>query len=81
MVADTIWRTQKHGKFAQSDFVKLPRFSKAKECFETQTDFSLVGETFKKPRYADYPEDLSRWLEKRIFALLQIQRTRICFFG
>ena len=42
-----------------------PVFQKAKECFENQSIFSLVGETFKKPRYADYPEDLSRWLEKK----------------
>lgn len=47
-----------------------PAFQKAKECFETQTDFSLVGETFKKPRYADYPEDLSRWLEKKDICLI-----------
>lgn len=42
-----------------------PVFQKAKECFENQSIFSLVGGTFKKPRYADYPEDLSRWLEKK----------------
>ena len=42
-----------------------PVFQKAKECFENQSIFSLVGETFKKPRYADHPEDLSRWLEKK----------------
>ena len=42
-----------------------PVFQKAKECFENQSIFSLVGETYKKPRYADYTEDLSRWLEKK----------------
>ncbi len=42
-----------------------PVFQKAKECFENQSMFSLVGETYKKPRYADYSEDLSRWLEKK----------------
>ena len=24
-----------------------------------------MGETYKKPRYADYTEDLSKWLEKK----------------
>lgn len=42
-----------------------PDFQKAKECFDKQSAFKMVGETFKKPRYADYPEDLSRWLEKK----------------
>ena len=42
-----------------------PVFQKAKECFENQSVFSLVGETYKKPHYSDYPEDLSRWLEKK----------------
>ena len=42
-----------------------PAFQKAKECFDKQSAFKMVGETFKKPRYTDYPEDLSRWLEKK----------------
>ena len=44
---------------------RSPVFQKAKECFENQSVFSLVGETYKKPHYSDYPEDLSRWLEKK----------------
>ena len=30
-----------------------PVFQKAKECFENQSVFSLVGETYKKPHYSD----------------------------
>lgn len=42
-----------------------PVFKKAKECYENQNIFTLVGENFKKPRYADYPEDMRIWLEKK----------------
>lgn len=42
-----------------------PVFQKAKECFENQHFFDMVGETYKKPHYPDLPSDLSRWLEKK----------------
>lgn len=57
-----------------------PDFQKAKECFDKQSTFKMVGETFKKPRYADYPEDLSRWLEKKTFASSPTRRTLTFFF-
>ena len=40
-------------------------FQKAKECFENQDIFDFVGETYKKPHYPDYPQDVSLWLEKK----------------
>lgn len=42
-----------------------PVFQKAKECFDNQTSFKMVGETYKKPRYQNYSEDLQQWLERK----------------
>lgn len=40
-------------------------FQNAKKCFENQDIFQFVGETYKKPHYPDYPQDVALWLEKK----------------
>lgn len=52
-------------KLRELALASSPVFAKAKECYEQQNIFKLVGENFKKARYADYPEDMRVWLEKK----------------
>lgn len=40
-------------------------FLAAKEAFEEQSEFVMEGETYKRKRYPDMPEDISLWLERR----------------
>lgn len=40
-------------------------FQKARESYEQQSVFQLVGNCYKKPHYLDQPEELRVWLERR----------------
>lgn len=46
-----------------------PSAKKALKAYEGQSIFTLKGEEFKRPKYADKPENLRVWLEKRSFSL------------
>ena len=48
-----------------------PAAKKALKAFEKQSVFTLEGEDFKRPHYADKPANLRPWLEKRNFSLLR----------
>lgn len=42
-----------------------PDFLKAQKFFASQSLFHMEGECYKRPRYAEQPESLRQWLERR----------------
>lgn len=42
-----------------------PVFLKALDCYESQTDFAIGGETYKRSKYPDQPENIRQWLDRK----------------
>lgn len=42
-----------------------PAFLSALSCYETQKEFVIGGEMFKRSRFPDQPEDLRLWLDRK----------------
>lgn len=42
-----------------------PAFLKALECYESQDEFVIGGETYKRSKFPDQPENLRLWLDRK----------------
>lgn len=42
-----------------------PTYMSANEILRDNSEFELMGDNYKRPRYSDYPEEARQWLEKR----------------
>lgn len=42
-----------------------PAFLSAKECYESQKEFILEGDMYKRSKFPDQPEDLKLWLDRK----------------
>lgn len=42
-----------------------PAFLKALKCYESQNEFVLGGEMYKRSKYPDQPENLKSWLDRK----------------
>ncbi len=42
-----------------------PAFLKALECYESQNEFIIGGEMYKKSRFPDQPENIRSWLDRK----------------
>lgn len=47
-----------------------PIFQKAKECYDSQNEFTLFGEEYKKDMFADAPEGAREWLNKKYLCVI-----------
>lgn len=44
---------------------KYPAFIKALECYESQSQFVIGGEMYKRSKFPDQPENLRTWLDRK----------------
>jgi uncharacterized protein (DUF2461 family) len=44
---------------------KHPLFLKALKCYESQTQFVIGGEMYKRTKFPDQPENLKTWLDRK----------------
>lgn len=44
---------------------KHPAFMKALECYESQNQFIIGGELYKRSKFPDQPENLKTWLDRK----------------
>ncbi|NLV36487.1 MAG: DUF2461 domain-containing protein [Clostridiaceae bacterium] len=42
-----------------------PAFKKALQCYESQNEFAIGGEMYKRSKYPDQPENLRLWLDRK----------------
>lgn len=59
-----------------------PAFLKALECYESQDEFVIGGEMYKKSKFPDQPENLKQWLDRKNIYFESVQNDfRLAFSG